>query len=116
MESPDGAVIYYSRENEKGIWRVPAEGGGEERVLEDGMPNDWTLSATGIYLLRRDSSRLEFYPFGAERPTRSLEFPRGVRFGSRRSRQMALSPDGRWILYTQADRVESDLVLMENFR
>jgi hypothetical protein len=28
---------------------------------------------------------------------------------------LAVSPDGRWILYTQNDRRVSDIVLVENF-
>ena len=29
---------------------------------------------------------------------------------------MAVSPDGRWLLYTQVDRRDADLALVENFR
>ena len=29
---------------------------------------------------------------------------------------LALSPDGRWILYVQEDREEFDIMLLENFR
>ncbi len=29
---------------------------------------------------------------------------------------LALSPDGSWILYVQIDRVEMDIMLVENFR
>ena len=29
---------------------------------------------------------------------------------------LAVSPDGRWILYTQEDHRSSDIMLVENFR
>jgi hypothetical protein len=29
---------------------------------------------------------------------------------------LALSPDGRWLLYSQIDRSSADIVLVENFR
>jgi hypothetical protein len=31
-------------------------------------------------------------------------------------RGLTVSPDGRWILYTQFDQRGSDIMLMENFR
>ncbi len=114
--SPDGAAIYYVQSKEPGIWRLPPGGGDEVRVLEQGLLQEWALSATGIYLLRRNPNRVEFYPFGAGRPARTLEFPAGNRFGSRALRLMAVSPDERWILYSQIDREEADLMLIENFR
>ena len=116
IAAPDGAAIYYVRGNETGIWRVPSDGGDEARVLEQGQFYDWTLSAAGIYLLRRDRKRIEFYPFGAVKPTRTVELPPDTRFASTQSRQIAVSRDERWILFTRLDREESDLMLIENFR
>jgi eukaryotic-like serine/threonine-protein kinase len=116
IAAPDGAAVYYVRGNETGIWRVPSGGGNEIRVLEHGQFFDWTLSATGIYLLRRDLKRIEFYPFGSVKPTRTVELPPDTRFASTQSRQMAISRDERWILFTGLDRGESDLMLIENFR
>jgi len=29
---------------------------------------------------------------------------------------LSVSPDGRWILYTQEDRADMDILLVENFR
>jgi Tol biopolymer transport system component len=29
---------------------------------------------------------------------------------------LSVSPDGRWILYTQVDQAGSDLILVDNFR
>lgn len=38
--------------------------------------------------------------------------PEGARFLT----GMDVSPDGRWLLYSQLDRVESEIMLIENFR
>jgi hypothetical protein len=29
---------------------------------------------------------------------------------------LAVSPDGRWLLYVQADRADSEIMLVEKFR
>ncbi|MEZ5396110.1 MAG: hypothetical protein R2724_25335 [Bryobacterales bacterium] len=65
IESPDGVWLYYSKsirrpatpesvpgKGEPGIFRMPAAGGPEERVFEEGVHGRWALSRTGIYILR----------------------------------------------------------------
>jgi Tol biopolymer transport system component len=44
------------------------------------------------------------------------EFPRGTNLDNSSNTAISVSPDGRWILYTQIDRAGSYLVLVENFR
>ncbi len=36
--------------------------------------------------------------------------------GSELGRNVDVSPDGEWILYTQMDQINSDIMLVENFR
>jgi Tol biopolymer transport system component len=114
--SRDRGAIYFSRRLESGIWRIPTEGGQEMRVLDQGRMHDWELSRSGIYLLRRQLNRLEFYPFGSRRPSRTIQLPAGTRLGPPESRSLAISPDEQWILYTQIDRDDADLMLIENLR
>jgi Tol biopolymer transport system component len=115
--SPDGGFVYFVRNLNPGIWRVPAGGGEEIQVLDRGMLGKWAVSATGFYLLNPDVEGLDFYRFGADRPTATMRFPGQARFlDTGWSRHFAVSPDEQWILYTQVDRQESDLMLVENFR
>ncbi len=118
LESPDGRFVYFARRSKDEIWRVPVAGGAETRV-EGASPagwGSWTLSAGGLYFVRRESrsSRfsIEFLPFGSPRaaPVATLERPPDLW-----SRGLTASPDGRWLLYPQYDLRESDIVLVENF-
>jgi hypothetical protein len=53
---------------------------------------------------------LVWYDFATKRKTNLTTVTRGSSSG------LTVSPDGRFILYTQADRETDDLMLVENFR
>jgi len=118
LESLDGRFVYYVRLNREGIWRVPTEGGEETRVLDRGTAGRWALFAQGIYLLTTDAVRgaaVEFFDFKTGWLSQIAALPRET-IGPSYDRVFAVSPDGRWILYVQIDRSDSDIMLVEHFR
>jgi hypothetical protein len=44
------------------------------------------------------------------------EFSKDVTLMYSINNPLSISPDGRWVLYTQIDQYSSDLTLVENFR
>jgi Tol biopolymer transport system component len=122
FESPDGKYIYYAKGLDvPGLWRVSVEGGEETLVLDrigskTSHPALWGLWAVvneGIYFAAPEGKIrgvIEFFRFSTRRVTRvaAMERPPG--------NGLAVSPDGRWLLYTQSDPGESDIMLVENFR
>ncbi|HSE37763.1 MAG TPA: protein kinase, partial [Blastocatellia bacterium] len=121
-ESVDGKILYYTKgRNLAGIWRVPVEGGEERLVLDThkaGYWSAWTVVERGIYFLTAEKlahPAIEFFDFttggvtevaALSKPFRPWTNPEGL----------SVSPDGRWILYTQEDRADMDIMLVENFR
>jgi Tol biopolymer transport system component/DNA-binding winged helix-turn-helix (wHTH) protein len=60
LESPDGRWVYYTKSDLDGIWRIPAAGGPEERILAQpraGFWGYWCVAARGIYLLESDQAK-----------------------------------------------------------
>jgi Tol biopolymer transport system component len=118
FESPDEKFLYYDIENDGlwSIWRIPLTGGHEERVLTKGSQAfNWAVTREGIYFINSDSKpqpKIEFYNFGTGR-TKQIAM-----IGAERGFPgFALSPDGRWILYTQVEgSYSTDIMLVENFR
>jgi Tol biopolymer transport system component/DNA-binding winged helix-turn-helix (wHTH) protein len=54
QESADGRWLYFARGGESGIWRMPAAGGEEVRILDQpaaGYWAYWTLGPRGLYFL-----------------------------------------------------------------
>lgn len=113
-ESADRKYVYFSRNSlDPTIWRVPAEGGAEELVTGVPKPFDtshWVLTSTGIYVVDSNSDLL-YYSF--ERGTITSVF-HDQRFITDWS--MAVSPNGREIVWAQIDERLADLMLVENFR
>jgi hypothetical protein len=73
----------------------------------------WTLTNQGILLAEGSvSTIIKFYAFDDRRLTTIREFPKDVHVVD----CPVVSPDGRWILYTQVDQAGSDLMLVENYR
>ena len=119
-ESVDGRFIYYGKQrnaagnlNAPGVWRVPTSGGDEELVIPSvNNPRNFAVFADGIYFARPhpDGFELCFYRFA----TRQSE-PRAVVHKSG-GEGLAISPDGRWALFSALDTQGGDLWLIENFR
>ena len=94
--------------------------GGEEAPVLD-FPRAsfwgyWALVKTGIYFVNteaRPQPILQFLSFAERRVVHIATLDRKpVPFVS----GLAVSPDGRRILYTQEDQRRSDIMLVENFR
>jgi Tol biopolymer transport system component len=119
-ESPDGRTVYYVKgRSEPGLWQVSTEGGEETRVFEANVdPGNWAAVARGIYFLTRQPSQtpytLEFFDFATRQVTQitTLEGTKGTFLIS----GLTVSPDERWVLYAQRDKLDYDLMLVENFR
>jgi eukaryotic-like serine/threonine-protein kinase len=119
QSSSDGLRIYYSRSHtELEIWSVPT-GGGDERRLP-GMPPvpaefalGWALSASGIYFINsQPRPGIDFLNFTSSRVTRVADLPGRPAEWT----MLAISPDGRRLLYSQIDSIASDIMLIQNFR
>jgi hypothetical protein len=103
--------------NGPGIWKVPAGGGEETRVLAEGEESLWTLTGDGIWffdLKNPAAPALKFHSFTAGKTTILRQFPKDTKVDTQSS-ALSVSPDGRWILYTQLDQSGSNLMLVENF-
>jgi Tol biopolymer transport system component len=120
-ESPDGKLLYYSKIGQTGLWAIPAQGGEERQVLDSAVSQknqNWTVAKHGIYFFDfqvppGEPKLVKFYSFksrkvlraGTVEPTASVDFS-GI----------SVSPDGRWLLYSQIASISSDLVLLDHFR
>jgi Tol biopolymer transport system component/predicted Ser/Thr protein kinase len=121
FESPDGKLIYYAKgQYTSGIWRVPT-GGGEETPVPEmataGYYRYWEVTERGIYFVPQKVTPqpiLQFFSFATQQVTQVMaldEPPVTSGVGG-----LAISPDGRWILYAQTDSSVADIMLVENFR
>jgi Tol biopolymer transport system component/DNA-binding winged helix-turn-helix (wHTH) protein len=113
-ESADGKYVYFSRNSlDSTIWRVAAQGGAEELVTGVPKPFDtshWVLTPTGIYVIDSNSDLL-YYSFDRGTITSVIHDMRFITDWS-----MAVSPDGREVVWAQIDERLADLMLVESFR
>jgi Tol biopolymer transport system component/DNA-binding winged helix-turn-helix (wHTH) protein len=113
VESPDRRWIYFDRRGEPGLWRLPAAGGPVEPVpvrLGPGQSGNWAVGPGGVYFVAKspehDSVLYLSDASGEPRQVAVLEdWPI--------SRSLALAPGARWLIYSQAHGVESDIVLVD---
>jgi Tol biopolymer transport system component/DNA-binding winged helix-turn-helix (wHTH) protein len=117
VESPDGKTLFFLPISGLTPLKMLALGqpGAASRSVPD-MPevyNDhqWTVVPTGIYFTPLSAPRtVRFYDF-ATRKT-SQVFKGDHDFGD----GMSVSPDGRYMLYSQLDENNSSIMLVDNFR
>ena len=119
--SEDGRYVYYLKTRSGGeIWRLELASGQEELVAPTMKSSNWKVMRDGIYLLRSgaDSQRgtapriaeAFFYRFATKR-IEDLHFRTAKPIPSI---GIEVSPDGKWLYYSQVDSWENDLYLVEN--
>jgi Tol biopolymer transport system component/DNA-binding winged helix-turn-helix (wHTH) protein len=115
-ESLDGTTVYFASEHDKSTLKqiaLPARPGTESKV--DGMPRIkeaevWTLSSGGIYFVPAEAPRsLRYFDFASKQIRSIFEVDKDFASG------LSVSPDGRWIIYSQVGDVNSDIMLVDHF-
>jgi Tol biopolymer transport system component/predicted Ser/Thr protein kinase len=114
FESYDGETLYYTKgQFGSGLWKVPVAGGEETPVLDQlAAWGYWGLARKGIYFYDAGTKAIEFYSFATRKVARVVTPERGPALAFP---GLGVSPDGRWILYTQVDNSSSNIMLVENF-
>jgi Tol biopolymer transport system component len=117
-ESPDGKLLYYGKYGTHGLWCTPVAGGEERQVLNSISAGNWTVGSGGIYYFdfpeQPGTPKLvKFHSFQSGRSTRIGTVESSVLDGYA---GFSLSPDGRWLLYTDVVSKNSDLMLVDHLR
>jgi eukaryotic-like serine/threonine-protein kinase len=119
FESPDGKLFYYSKgRGVYGIYSVPANGGEEKLVpeLKDaGYWRSWTVVNEGIcFTAKKGESEwaIRFFSFATRRIMPVITLAHAPLWWAS---GLALSPDGRRLLFAQLEHPYDEIMLMENF-
>jgi eukaryotic-like serine/threonine-protein kinase len=113
FESADGKYLYYDRHlysDPDPIYRMPVEGGQEVEVV----PRLYTwacfgVTAKGVYFMP-DSRTIRFLDPGSGRVSTLATLDKARTLG------LCVSPDDRFVVWSQEDRLTSELMLVDNFR
>jgi len=121
IESSDGKSLYYVQDTDRTtIWRMPL-GGGEGRPVSEalgpGMWGYWTIADDNLfYLQRTGAGSSPSAIFRLDLRTGSKVRLGQSEFGVNESdKGLAVSSDGRWLLYAQRDVDRSTIMLVNNW-
>ena len=113
-ESEDGRFLYFSKAEHSGVWRMPLNGGEEERVLDQPEGYEWfnwALAPGGIYFVTQaddQKSKIEFLDLSTRKRT-LIDIVDKLGFG------LALAPDRRSLLYSRTESEDYQIMLVKNF-
>jgi hypothetical protein len=118
FESHDRKFVYYTKWEQRGIWRKPTEGNGPETlVIDRGTPYHWDLFDKGVCLADVNDSgpKIDCSDFEAKHIRTISVLPKITRMNEN-GPSFSVSKDGRWVLYVGLERQESDIMMVDNFR
>ncbi len=96
------------------VGKMAVNGGEEEQVLPSVHWRALSLVRDGIYFIPEPSADRKYF-------VQFLSFATGkvttvIPLSAPASEELSVSPDGRFLLFSQTDQRGSDLMLVENFR
>jgi Tol biopolymer transport system component/DNA-binding winged helix-turn-helix (wHTH) protein len=111
LESPSGEWLYYTKFDPTGLFRLPVTGGREEQVAGAAKVHGWqgcAIARSGLYVVRENEGDqwVELLDPDNGRVQRLARLPGHADLG------VSISPDGRYLLYSEIVRRESDLVIV----
>jgi Tol biopolymer transport system component len=116
LESPDGKFLYYTKALEStSLWKIPVGGGEASKVLEGlSFFQNVAIVGSGVYFVpirnTTGDSSIQFLRFATNNISNIAALEKSPISG------LAVSPDGKWILYSLEQQSGSELMLVENFR
>ena len=113
--SPDSKEVYYLTPDGVDVWKVASGGGQETRVL--GPVWQFAVGAEGIYFIGTGTG---FYKVSTGNSLKFFSFAKGTTkkvsdVKLQPSNGLSISPDGRYVVFSQWDPFVCDLMLVENF-
>jgi Tol biopolymer transport system component len=118
LESFDGKAVYFTDETRLGrhvgFAKISEPLVANESIVE-GMPSIWstdvwTVTEGGIYFVPEDSPRsIRYFDFNTKQVRQIFDVEKDFDSG------LSVSPDGRWILYSQVDAHGGDIMLVDHF-
>ena len=115
--SPNGRSVYYAKQAEQGIWEVPAEGGQEVQIVNQGRELNFDVADTGIFMMdvsTKPQATVEMFSFSSRQLTTVARLPPGLQFSN--TSWLRVSRDGRAMLYVQYDQWRSDIEMLPGIR
>jgi Tol biopolymer transport system component/DNA-binding winged helix-turn-helix (wHTH) protein len=111
----DGTVLYFAdRPANTGLREISLQGAFPESTVEGVPPilsaNLWAIVQGGIYFVPADAPRsLRYFNFASSKVSEIFRLDKDFAQG------LSVSPDGRWLLYSQLDEEYSDIMLVDHF-
>jgi Tol biopolymer transport system component len=117
FESVDGKILYYAKGLDvPGLWKIPTMGGEESQVLEapaSGFWGYWAPVKNGIYYLEMSGTPgINFLNLVSHSKYRVFDLIRP----QQEAPGLAVSSDGRFILYTTINGYNGEIVLVQGFK
>ena len=117
LESRDGAYLYYVEsptvQVSGPLWQVPLKGGAPIKLVDGVSAAAIDLADAGVYYLERAAEGMNLRYFD---PVKRQSILVAANLGNVVGPGLAVSRDGRTILFARTDASTNDLMLVENFR
>ena len=125
LESEDGYLYFASQVVSPEIRRMPVGGGEEETLVARphvGFFGHWAMAGRRIYFIHQPDgsmydglrrSELWLYDLATRRSRKVADLPAGIHHTTP---SLAVSPDGKWLVFSKLDSATSDLYVVEPAR
>ena len=116
LTSPDGASIFYIRGQGSvaSLWKVPSAGGPETQIANSLYRFNFAVTKDGVYYMTAPrplaKSIIRFIDFAHNTTKDVATLDKPPELG------LSVSPDGHRLLFAQFDRLDSDIMMAENFQ
>src|SRR5581483_2155890 len=116
IESSDGKTLYYAKGPDvSGLWQIPVAGGPEAPVLSElksGYWGYWAPVNASIYFIDTQEHNAAVYAYtpATQQRVKVATLPKAPPFGDS---GLSVSPDRRWLIYSQVDHAGSDIMLAD---